>query len=203
MRCDEVQNRIVEYIENELDANERDAFDRHMAECEACASELAAYQRTMTLLEDDGYVEPDPFYWTRFEAGLRARMRHGRRGFVWIPGFENLAPKLAPIAVAVLFFAIGLGVGLQPATQVADAPDNAASYAESSFDDRGPVISPRSKSLVESGLPRETAQFAVGGADTLAPESFDSAIEQPRMILATEETSTEAERILSDRLLGQ
>ena len=203
MRCDEVQNRAVEYIENELDATERAAFDSHLAECSACADELAAYQRTMTLLEDDGYVEPDPFYWTRFEAGLRARLRDRRRGFVWNPGFENLAPRLAPIAVAVLFFAIGLGVGLQPATNVVGTPDDTASYAESSFDERGPVISPRSKSLVERGLPRETAQFAVNDADTLIPESFDSAIEEPRMILATEETPSEVERILGDRLLGQ
>jgi anti-sigma factor RsiW len=187
MRCDDLQKRIVEFMEGELGAEEQAAFQAHLDECEECADELAAFERTMALLEDDGYEEPSPFYWTRFEAGLRAKLRERKGRFVLVPRLQNLAPRLAPIAVAVLFFCVGLGFGLQPVLNLADTSDSSGTYAQSA-DYRGPVISPRAKSLVESGLEREMPQFASDAADTLTPESFDSAVEQPRMRLATDES---------------
>ena len=73
--------------------------------------------------------------------------------------------------------------------------------AERPFDDSGPVISPRTKALVESGLERDVFQYASNDADTLRPESFDSAVEEPRMILATDETWSDVEERLGERLL--
>jgi len=203
MRCDEVKKRLAEFMEEELEAGEQMAVREHLATCDACASELAAYERTMMLLEDDGYVEPEPFYWTRFEAGLRARLRDRSRRFVFVPRLENLAPRLVPIVAAVLLFGVGLGVGLQPVLNVVGVPDSGA-FVERTTDDRGPVVSPRSKSLVESGgLAREMAQFAVNAPDTLRPESFDSAIEQPQIILATDESWPAVERRLGERSQGE
>ena len=202
MRCDDVQKRLVEFMEDELSAEEKAAFREHIDSCKTCADELAAFERTMLLLEDDGYVEPNSFYWTRFEAGLRARLRERNRRFVFVPGIGDLAPRLAPVVAAVLFFAVGLGVGLQPVLQSAGTPDTPGAYADRGFDTRGPVISPRAKSLVETGgLEREMAQYAVNDSDTLRPESFDSAIEEPQIILATDEAWPEVERRLGERLL--
>ncbi len=203
MRCDDVKKRLAEFMEEELEAGEQVAVREHLATCDACASELAAYERTMMLLEDDGYVEPEPFYWTRFEAGLRARLRDRSRRFVFVPRLEDLAPRLVPIVAAVLLFGVGLGVGLQPVLNVVGVSDSGA-FVERTTDDRGPVVSPRSKSLVESGgLAREMAQFAVNAPDTLRPESFDSAIEQPQIILATDETWPAVEWRLGERSLGE
>ncbi|MEA3409736.1 MAG: zf-HC2 domain-containing protein [Candidatus Eisenbacteria bacterium] len=199
MRCDDVKRRLAEFMEEELEASEQAAVLEHLATCDACASELAAYERTMMFLEDDGYVEPDSFYWTRFQAGLRARLRDRGRRFVFVPRFENLTPRLAPIVAAVLLFGVGLGVGLQPVLNVVGTSDSSGTYVERTTDDRGPVVSPRSKSLVESGgLAREMAQYAVNAADTLRPESFDSAIEQPQIILATDESWPAVERRLGE-----
>lgn len=203
MRCDETQKLLVEFMEGELEAGEQEAVREHLATCDACASELAAFERTMSFLEDDGYVEPSPFYWTRFEAGLRAKLRGSDRRFVFVPRLENLAPRLAPIVAAVVLFGVGLGVGLQPVLNVAGTSDSPGTFAERPIDDRGPVVSPRSKSLVESGgLEREMAQYAVNEPDTLRPESFDSAIEQPQIILATDEGWPAVERRMGDGSLG-
>ena len=202
MRCDEAQKRLVEFMERELDAGEQEAVREHLAACDVCATELAAFERTMTFLEDDGYVEPEPFYWTRFEAGLRARLRGSGRRFAFVPRLEDLTPRLVPVVAAVLLFGIGLGVGLQPVLNVAGTSSNTGMFAERPIDDRGPVVSPRSKSLVESGIPREMAQYAASASDTLRPESFDSAMDQPQIILATDESWPAIERRLSDRSLG-
>jgi anti-sigma factor RsiW len=186
MRCEDTQNRLVEYIEGELRPEERAQVEEHLDTCPVCKVELEAFQRTMAILENDGYEEPSPFYWTRFEAGLRAKLGKRRSRF-GIPSLVNAGPRLVPIAVAVLFFCVGLGVGLQPVLRVASTSPAPAIGTET-VDYSGPVVSPRAKSLVESGLPREEPQYAVNAADTLTPESFDSAVEQPRMILATEES---------------
>ena len=201
MRCEEIQNRLVEFMEDELRADERAAFSAHLDGCDACAAELKSLEHTMTLLADDGYVEPDPFYWTRFEAGLRARIRERNRRFVFVPQFGNLVPRLAPVAVAAVLFCVGLGVGLQPVLNTVSTPDTSSSFAERATDERGPVISPRSKSLVESGIGREMTNYAVNMADTLRPESFDSAIEPPQMILATDESWPGDDRLAGERLI--
>ena len=204
MRCDEVQKRLAEFMEKDLGAGEQAAVHEHLATCDACASELAAYERTMMLLEDDGYVEPEPFYWTRFEARLRARLRDRGRRFGFTPRFENLIPRLAPVVAAVLLFGVGLGVGLQPVLNVVRTSDSSGTFAERPDDDRGPVVSPRSKSLVESGgLEREIAQYAVNAPDTLRPESFDLAIERPQIILAADESWRSAEQRIRERTLGE
>ena len=203
MRCDETQKRLVEFMMEELEANEQAAVREHLDTCDACASELAAFERTMTLLEDDGYVEPEPFYWTRFEAGLRAKLRGRDRRFVFVPRLENLAPRLAPVVAAVILFGIGLGVGLQPVLNTVGTTDSPGTFAERPIDDRGPVVSPRSKSLVESGgVAHEMAQYAANAPDTLRSENFDSAIEQPQLILATDESWPAVERRLGDGSLG-
>lgn len=203
MRCDEVQKRLAEFMEKELEAGEQAAVHEHLATCDACASELAAYERTMMLLQDDGYVEPEPFYWTRFEAGLRARLRHRGRRFVFVPRFENLTPRLATVVAAVILFGIGLGVGLQPVLNVAGV-SGTGTFAERPDDGRGPVVSPRSKSLVESGgLERGIAQYAVNAPDTLRPESFDLAIERPQIILATDESWPAVEQRIRERSFGK
>ena len=203
MRCDEVQKRLAEFMEKELEAGEQAAVHEHLAICDACASELAAYERTMMLLEDDGYVEPEPFYWTRFEAGLRARLRERGRRIAFIPRFENLTPRLAPVVAAVILFGIGLGVGLQPVLTAVGGADP-GTFAERPDDDRSPVVSPRSKSLVESGgLEREIAQYVVNAPDTLRPESFDLAIERPEIVLAADESWQAVEQRIRERSLGE
>ena len=203
MRCDEVQKRLAEFMEKELGAGEQAAVHEHLATCDACASELAAYERTMMLLEDDGYVEPEPFYWTRFEAGLRARLRERDRRFGFVPRFGHLTPRLVPAVAAVLLFSIGLGVGLQPVLNVVGVSDT-ETFVERPDDDRGPVVSPRSKSLVESGgLEREITQYAVNAPDTLRPESFDLAIERPQIVLAANESWQAVEQRIRERSLGE
>ena len=74
----------------------------------------------------------------------------------------------------------------------ARTPGFGASFAD------GPVVSPRSKALVESGS--TAAEFAYA-ADTLAPYSFEPPTERSEMMLASSEEEAEFEQRLVPRLL--
>ena len=100
MRCEQVERLLIDYLEGELGETEASAVREHIAECMACAGEVAAFESTRELLRNDAYVEPSPFYWTRFNARLRQRMRRG----AWAGADDRwgvLVPRLAPVAVAV------------------------------------------------------------------------------------------------------
>jgi anti-sigma factor RsiW len=198
MRCEQVERLLIDYLEGELGATEAAAVREHLAACGACAAEEAAFESTRELLRNDAYTEPSPFYWTRFDARLRERMR---RRSIWAGADDRwgaLVPRLAPVAVAALCFAVGMWVGLSPPGSVDGTvggprtPGYGVSLAE------GPVVSPRSKALVESGS--AAAEFAYA-ADTLAPFSYEPPTERSEMMLASSDEETEFEQRLVHRLL--
>jgi anti-sigma factor RsiW len=49
MTCREALDFLMAYVDNELTAEQRAEFDRHLAICDACRSYLASYQATLRL----------------------------------------------------------------------------------------------------------------------------------------------------------
>ena len=199
MRCDQVEKLLVEYADGELNAGEHAAVTEHVSSCAACARELESIEKLRELLLDDGYVEPSSFYWTRFNAGLRQRLRGG-----WLGGddrWARLVPRLAPAVIAVAFFAVGMWMGLGaldatlPAGETGGSIGAGASFAEM------PVVSSRSKLLVETGGAYSSAPEAL--SDTLAPEGFDPFGDGPGMILTGSDEPREASRYLGEPLVGE
>lgn len=198
MRCDDARIRLIEYLENELPGPERDEVREHLAACDACSRELESLRETFALLADDGYRAPSPFYWTRFQAGLRDRMRRGGAGATprrrWVPRF-------ATAAVAAACFAIGVWVGFSPG---APTPGLVQKDGGHEMVASGPVISPRSKLLVQTGaIPDAVGETAAFAPDTLAPDSFGPLGENPQMMLTTSHPQSGMERRLGDRLLTE
>lgn len=198
MRCQQVERLLIDYLEGELAAADEAAVREHIAECGGCAAELAAFESTRELLRSDAYVEPSPFYWTRFNARLKQRMRRG----VWVGADDRwggLVPRLAPVAVAVLCFAVGMWIGLSPTgTAGRGAGDAMPGVGYGIGLAEAPVVSPRSKTLVASG---STASELAYAADTLAPYSYEPPSERSEMMLASSEDETEFEQRLVNRLL--
>lgn len=203
--CEEIQERLIEFMEGDLDPVESAEVASHLATCSECAAEHEALERTFELLRDDGYVEPDTFYWTRFNAKLRERLR-GSHGLTREPMWGRLVPALIPAGVAALFFLVGLSVGLGPMRAGPRVEDNDQFRSEAQVASYKPVVSPRSKRLVESGAFNEPI---VAASDTLVPDSYDDYMGEPRMILATSESRSqdltidadEMEQLLRRRLL--
>jgi len=196
--CERVQGLLIDYMEGELAERERASIDVHLAACTECAAERDGLARAFAALRTDGYREPSPFYWTRFDAALRRRLG-ASRGASAAGVRTGLAPKLAPVAVAACCFAVGLWLGLRPSLQgpggvsaipVASAPQMAHGI---------PVVSPESKLLVEAGLDRHP----VYAADTLRPNTFAPFGESPDVVLASSPRLSVIEPGLGQRSPGR
>jgi len=197
--CNWIRDRLCALIEGEVVGRDREDIEEHLRSCAECADEYESLQRTFELLRDDGYREPSPFYWTRFNARLRRRLREE----TGVSAAQRLVPRLVPVAVGIAFFAVGLSLGLRPGAQV--APSAGQQFASrSAAESDGSIISARSKLLVETGADRGSYAFA---ADTLKPDGFDPMTEEPRVYLAASESAApewaEMERLLRERLMRE
>ena len=47
--CEELVTFLLDYLSQELDAEERREFERHLAVCPSCAAYLATYEQTVHL----------------------------------------------------------------------------------------------------------------------------------------------------------
>jgi anti-sigma factor RsiW len=63
LTCQQLIDFIMSYLENELRADERAEFDRHMAVCPSCVNFLKTYEKTVLLTKacaDDPVPEEVP-----------------------------------------------------------------------------------------------------------------------------------------------
>jgi len=66
-------NRLSEYLDEELDPEERKTFEEHLGVCPECASTLAELRQVRARARDLEDAPPPPSLWTRIEAGILAR----------------------------------------------------------------------------------------------------------------------------------
>ena len=113
MDCKHVNDNLVDYIYQELDAEELARIEGHLGECEACARELQAFERTRELMQQLPQPEPSASVTESLlrEAGRAARagaqpgpwerVRMGLRGLV-------AHPAMAAAVAVVLVLGVSL-----------------------------------------------------------------------------------------------
>lgn len=189
MDCEFIKDQLIEYLDGDLSPKDARVLEEHLEKCPECTSELDAFAGVRELLLDDGYVEPSPFYWTRFNARLMQRL-HRPSLLSWHPG---ATPRLVPITIAAaVLFVVGFTVGAGHLLGVGSTGDG--DVAGGGYD---PVISLASKQHVMSG--EAVIEFAAY-SDTLRPSSFAEPTEGPQFILARSDRS-QAE--MEERLMSE
>ena len=103
MMCDKLRQEFMEAVLSGPETVSAEAQE-HLRTCAACAFELAAFQRTMGLLDEWQAPEPSPYFNTRLMARVREEAAAPARGW-----FGWLRRPFAAVAAAVL---IAAGVGL-------------------------------------------------------------------------------------------
>lgn len=135
MNSDLWTDRLSEYLDSELDPQERIAMEAHLADCAACRQTLRELRSVVRALGADPADTPDAALWGRIEARLEPRtevreapVRPGsaaRRR----PAFSLRAAGLAAAAVLVLALG-GRALWRAPASPVppASPPRSAPAY---------------------------------------------------------------------------
>ncbi len=65
MKCKEVNNKLVRYINNELSKQENEIVKSHLESCATCNEIVVELQNTMSLFNDRVTLQPNPFLYTR------------------------------------------------------------------------------------------------------------------------------------------
>ena len=112
MTCPEMNKSLVDMFLESRPLSEE--AKKHVAECSACAGELAGMERTWKLLDEWQAPEPSAFFDAKLYARLRAEKESAPAGFferakAWLLYSTNV--QLRPVAAGVLATVIAVGGG--------------------------------------------------------------------------------------------
>ncbi|MBI5379111.1 MAG: zf-HC2 domain-containing protein [Nitrospirae bacterium] len=99
MSCDEIREKLSLYLEEELPDTEREALDRHLAACAACAETLSLLREVSTGLRRMEEAEPPPRLARKIQEAIADNARRQRARPAW---WRSWAPALAAAAVVLL-----------------------------------------------------------------------------------------------------
>jgi len=81
MTCQDYKDLMMAYLDNELDAEQRRAFEQHLASCAVCSRELEEFKKLKQLTDNVTLVEPEDRIWQQYWGGIYNRIE---RNLGWI-----------------------------------------------------------------------------------------------------------------------
>jgi len=158
--CSRIRGLLADYQAGLLDGRRAEEVAAHVAECEACAAELAALRRTAALLDATEPARPSRDLWPRIAAQLRPRERPRAWWQSLVPATPRTAFALAAVVVLLVALAVVFPTHSErppaplPHAVDDDAPLFAQWHAEASI--RSGLADPYALALVVLNEPSET-----------------------------------------------
>jgi len=81
MTCQEYKDLMMAYLDNELDDEQRQAFEQHLATCPECAKELKEFEKLKQLTDSVTLMEPEDRIWQQYWGNVYNRIE---RNLGWI-----------------------------------------------------------------------------------------------------------------------
>jgi predicted anti-sigma-YlaC factor YlaD len=81
MTCHNYKNLMMGYLDNELELEQKKAFEEHLASCPECKSELEEFKRLKQITDEVSLVEPEEKIWEQYWSSIYNRIE---RGTGWI-----------------------------------------------------------------------------------------------------------------------
>lgn len=81
MTCQDYKDSMMAYLDNELNDEQKRAFEAHLASCPRCTEELEEFKRLKQITDGFELVEPEERLWQRYWGGVYNRIE---RGIGWV-----------------------------------------------------------------------------------------------------------------------
>ena len=120
MKCKNVHNKLIFFLEKELPVSEMEQVQKHLDECSECARFTAEMKNTLQILDNDKVNDENPFFYTRVKERLAKQAEE--------------QPAVRPVLVRILqpvAFSILLLLGIYGGFKLGQAPN--ANIAGSGF----------------------------------------------------------------------
>lgn len=139
MKCKEVNKNLLSFLDGELNKQQSEATDQHLAQCEACNRSYLRLKSIYSCIDDEiESYEPNPFLaqkiWDRI---------HTKESTIYAPVIPMRRTTIVTIAAAGIAF--GIAIGSLLSSSVSTAPEgNTEQYWSQLADDYFPseVYSP-------------------------------------------------------------
>jgi len=70
MKCKNIHNKLIFFLENELPVSEIKQIEKHIGKCPECALFVEDMKKTLGIIEIEKSSEINPFFYTRVKAKL-------------------------------------------------------------------------------------------------------------------------------------
>ncbi len=80
MKCEELEEKIIDYLDNKLDKEENLEIEKHLETCERCLDEFRDLQQVMKLISGKEEVEPDDSLRINFYHMLHSEIKKSKVG---------------------------------------------------------------------------------------------------------------------------
>jgi len=81
MSCENYNDLMMGYLDNELDDAQRTEFEEHIKTCPQCTAELEDFKKLKQVTDSVNFTEPADELWDRYWSGVYNRLE---RGIGWI-----------------------------------------------------------------------------------------------------------------------
>jgi predicted anti-sigma-YlaC factor YlaD len=81
MTCQDYKNLMMAYLDNEINDEQRKAFEEHLASCPQCTQEMKEFERLKQLTDNVKLIEPEDWIWRQYWGNVYNRVE---RGLGWI-----------------------------------------------------------------------------------------------------------------------
>jgi predicted anti-sigma-YlaC factor YlaD len=81
MTCQDHKDLMMAYLDNELNDEQRQAFEEHLASCPDCARGLGEFRRLKQMTDCVTFIEPEDRVWDQYWSNVYNRIE---RGIGWI-----------------------------------------------------------------------------------------------------------------------
>jgi hypothetical protein len=116
MKCEDVQQQLIDYIDNAIDAESRKNVDQHLSACDKCRHELKELQILLQLMASESELEtPDEKVCHNFNTMLELEIKgmHDHNSNPEAEKSSSFTRQLLKVAASIAILAVGVLIGMQ------------------------------------------------------------------------------------------